>query len=69
LATTTSKGLKTGTSLDQTISPKGIKITDQEMDELSIERADFHGEADAHRGASGLMDYSSSVNKASVGSI
>lgn len=43
-ATTTSKGLKIGTSLDKTSYPKGIKISDQQMNELSIERADFHGE-------------------------
>ena len=43
-ATTTSKGLKIGTSLDKTSYPKGIKVSDQQMCDLSIERADFHGE-------------------------
>ena len=43
-ATITNKGLKIGTSLDKARYPKGIKISDQQMNELSIERADFHGE-------------------------
>jgi hypothetical protein len=43
-ATTTTKGLKIGVSLDETSYPKGIKVSDQEMDGLSIHRADFHGE-------------------------
>lgn len=43
-ATTTKEGLKIGVSLDGDIYPKGIKVTDKEMDGLSIERADFHGE-------------------------
>ncbi len=43
-STTTKEGLKIGASLDLEGYPKGIKVTDEEMDELSIERAEFHGE-------------------------
>ncbi len=43
-STTTKEGLKIGASLDADIYPKGLKVTDAEMDALSIEQADFHGE-------------------------
>lgn len=43
-ATTTNKGLRIEVSLDETYYPKGIKISDKEMEALSIQRADFHGE-------------------------
>jgi len=43
-STTTKKGLKIGVSLDSKEYPKGIKVTDDELASLSIERADFHGE-------------------------
>lgn len=43
-ATTTKKGLKVKCQLDENIYPIGIKVTDEEVKELNIERADFHGE-------------------------
>jgi hypothetical protein len=43
-STTTKAGLKIKANLDKRTYPKGIKVTDEEMSQLSIERADFHGE-------------------------
>ena len=43
-STTTKEGLKIGVSLDDGEYQKGIKVTDAEMEALSIQRADFHGE-------------------------
>jgi hypothetical protein len=43
-STTTSKGLKVKAKLDETLYEKGIKITDEEFERLSIVRDDFHGE-------------------------
>ena len=43
-STTTKKGLEIGASLDYQKYAKGIKVTDSEMNSLSIEHADFHGE-------------------------
>lgn len=43
-STTTKEGLKIGVSLDADTYEKGIKVTDAEMEALSIKRADFHGE-------------------------
>ena len=43
-STTTKKGLKIGVGLDSQKYEKGIKVTDSEMNSLSIEYADFHGE-------------------------
>jgi hypothetical protein len=45
--TTTRTGLKVVAELDETIYPKGIKITDRQMRDLEtkhLTRADFHGE-------------------------
>ena len=45
--TTTRTGLKVTAELDETIYPKGIKITDREMRDLETQhltRHDFHGE-------------------------
>ena len=45
--TTTRTGLKVTAELDETIYPKGVKITDREMRDLEtqrITRHDFHGE-------------------------
>ena len=42
--TTTTKGLKIRTVLDENIYEKGIKISDSKMKELNIERNNFHGE-------------------------
>lgn len=43
-ATTTNKGLKIKAELDQQSYPLGKKVTDEEMAELALEKADFHGE-------------------------
>lgn len=43
-STTTTQGLTIQCALDQGLYPKGIKVSDQEMDALSLVREDFHGE-------------------------
>ncbi len=43
-ATTTGTGLKVLCELDENCYPKGIAVSDAEMDALNIQRADFHGE-------------------------
>jgi len=42
--TTTSKGLKVRAKVDEKIYNKGIKISDEEMAKLNIERSEFRGE-------------------------
>jgi hypothetical protein len=43
-ATTTKTGLKVRCELDQNTYPAGIKVSDADMDTLSLTRHDFHGE-------------------------
>ena len=43
-ATTTRKGLKVQAELDSTHYPKGIKVTDEELKVIQLERDEFHGE-------------------------
>ena len=43
-STRTEKGLEIKTCLDTGSYPTGIRVSDEEMDQLSIDRADFHGE-------------------------
>jgi len=43
-STSTKKGLKITACLDTRSYPTGIKVSDEDMARLSIERADFHGE-------------------------
>ncbi len=43
-ATTTRKGLKVRAELDTTHYPKGIKVTNEELESIQIERNKFHGE-------------------------
>jgi hypothetical protein len=43
-ATTTETGLKVTCEIDGGLYPKGIKVSDEEMETLNIKRADFHGE-------------------------
>lgn len=43
-STTTRKGLKIEVELDTSTYPIGIKITDDELDEVQIQREEFHGE-------------------------
>jgi hypothetical protein len=42
--TTTSAGLKIEAEIDTNAYPKGIHVTDEELDKIKIQRADFHGE-------------------------
>ena len=42
--TTTKTGLKVKAALDQTLYESGIKVTDEELDTVRIQRDDFHGE-------------------------
>jgi len=43
-ATQTKAGLKIQAQLDEGKYPKGLKVSDEEMQGLNIETADFHGE-------------------------
>jgi Rhodopirellula transposase DDE domain len=43
-STRTEKGLKIRPELDQTRYQTGQKISDEQLAELKLERADFHGE-------------------------
>jgi len=43
-ATTTRSGLKVECDIDHNIYPTGLKISEKEMKQLNIKRADFHGE-------------------------
>jgi hypothetical protein len=43
-STTTTTGLKIEAELDTNVYPTGIEVTDEELEKLRIERADFHGE-------------------------
>ena len=43
-ATTTEAGLKVYCELDTNAYPKGITLSDEDMDAINITRAEFHGE-------------------------
>jgi|APCry1669188910_1035180.scaffolds.fasta_scaffold45654_1 Rhodopirellula transposase DDE domain len=43
-STKTSKGLKVKSKLDLSVYEKGIKISDSELNEINLQRDDFHGE-------------------------
>jgi len=43
-ATTTKTGLTVHCELDDTAYPKGINVSDEDMDAINMTRADFHGE-------------------------
>jgi hypothetical protein len=43
-ATTTEKGLRIRAEMDTARYPNGIKVSDEEMEALALERSDFHGE-------------------------
>ena len=43
-ATTTRKGLHVKCQLDKNLYPKGIKISDEMMEQINLIRSDFHGE-------------------------
>lgn len=58
-ATTTETGLKVHCELDENFYPKGISVSDAEMETINIQRADFHGE----------WNYTISPNKPSDGAV
>ena len=43
-ATTTETGLKVRCAIDPKTYPAGVKVTDQEMDAIAIDRHSFHGD-------------------------
>jgi DDE family transposase len=43
-STTTETGLKVCCEIDRNLYPKGVKVTDQEVQAINIARAEFHGE-------------------------
>jgi hypothetical protein len=43
-ATTTETGLRVCCEIDASLYPKGVKVTEQEMQVLNLVRAEFHGE-------------------------
>ena len=43
-STHTDKGLTIQAELDTDTYPKGIKVTDNELDKVNLKRDDFHGE-------------------------
>ena len=43
-ATTTETGLKVCCEIDSNLYPKGVNVTDQEMQAIRIARDEFHGE-------------------------
>ncbi len=43
-ATTTQKGLKIQAELDQGHYPTGITVSDEELEAVNLNRADFHGD-------------------------
>ena len=43
-STTTDTGLEVRCEIDGNLYPKGIKVTDQEMEAINIARNEFHGE-------------------------
>ena len=43
-ATTTQSGLRVRAEVDRGLYPKGVKITDQQMETLNLEPHPFHGE-------------------------
>ena len=43
-STTTGTGLNIEAELDANAYPKGIQVTDEELNRVQIQRAEFHGE-------------------------
>lgn len=44
ISTTTETGLKVYARIDKRKYAKGIKVTDEELSQINIQREDFHGE-------------------------
>ena len=43
-STTTQTGLKIEAEIDTHVYPKGLRVTDEELGKINIQKADFHGE-------------------------
>jgi hypothetical protein len=43
-ATTTKTGLRVKSVLDKNLYPKGVKVSDKQMEEINLQRDGFHGE-------------------------
>ena len=43
-STTTQTGLKIEAELDTNVYPKGLRVTDEELGKINMQKADFHGE-------------------------
>ena len=43
-STSTQTGLKIEAELDTNVYPKGVRVTDEELEKVQLQRADFHGE-------------------------
>lgn len=43
-STTTQTGLKIEVAMDHNLYPKGLRVTDEELEKINMQKADFHGE-------------------------
>jgi len=43
-STTTRTGLKIEAEMDHNLYPKGLRVTDEELEKINLQKADFHGE-------------------------
>ncbi len=43
-STTTQTGLKIQAEIDTNRYPKGLRVTDEELEKINIQKANFHGE-------------------------
>ena len=43
-STTTQTGLKIEAEIDTNLYPKGLRVTDEELKKINIQKANFHGE-------------------------
>jgi hypothetical protein len=43
-ATTTTKGLRVRSQIDKRSYPKGVTVTADQMDQIRLQRHDFHGD-------------------------
>jgi hypothetical protein len=43
-STTTQTGLKIEAEIDTNLYPKGLRVTDKELEKINIQKANFHGE-------------------------
>lgn len=43
-STTTQTELKIEVEMDHNLYPKGLRVTDEELEKINMQKADFHGE-------------------------